>query len=76
MTNELGNFENIAHSKDVVFHRTVKAPRKLVFEALTRPEHLVNFWAPRPYTTHNCKVDLRPGGELDLHFPLTRGAGA
>ena len=45
---EFGNFETRVHPKDVVLKRTVKAPRKLVFEALTQPEHLVQFWAPKP----------------------------
>jgi uncharacterized protein YndB with AHSA1/START domain len=62
MKTATGNFEGKLHPKDLVLRRTLKAPRKLVFEALTKAEHLVRFWAPKPFTTHNCKVDLRPGG--------------
>jgi uncharacterized protein YndB with AHSA1/START domain len=73
MAVEFGNFETRVHPKDVVLKRTVKAPRKLVFETLTQPGHLVQFWAPKPYTTHNCKVDLRPGGEWTYTFRSPEG---
>lgn len=65
---ETGNFEQKTHPKDFVLKRTMKAPRKLVFECLTTPHHLAHFWAPKPFTTHNCKVDLRPGGEWTYTF--------
>lgn len=61
------------HPKDLVLKRTVKAPRKLVFEALTTPEHLVHFWPPRPYTMHEVKVDLRPGGKWTYVFRSPEG---
>ncbi len=73
MPTETGNFETKAHPKDVVLKRTLKAPRKLVFEALTKAEHLVHFWAPKPFTTHNCKVDLRPGGAWTYTFRSPEG---
>src|SRR5258708_29034346 len=62
MSTEIGNFEIKAHPKDFRLTRTFKAPRQLVFECLTQAKHLTHFWAPKPFTTHNCKVDLRPGG--------------
>jgi uncharacterized protein YndB with AHSA1/START domain len=70
---ELGNFEDRPHSKDLVLRRTVKAPRALVFEVFTKPEHLVHWWAPKPFTTHNCKVDLRPGGQWTYTFRAPDG---
>ena len=65
---ETGNFEQKNHPKDFVLKRTMKAPRKLVFECLATSEHLVHFWAPKPFTTHNSKLDLRPGGEWTYTF--------
>ncbi len=65
---EIGNFEQKTHPKDFVLKRAIKAPRKLVFECLTTAEHLVHFWAPKPFTTHNCKLELRPGGEWTYTF--------
>ncbi len=42
--------------------RLFDAPRELVFDAFTRPEHVARWWAPNGYTIPVCKIDLRPGG--------------
>jgi uncharacterized protein YndB with AHSA1/START domain len=73
MAVELGNFENKAHSKDLVLKRTVKAPRALVFEVFTKAEHLVQWWAPKPFTVPKCEVDLRPGGLWRYTFRAPEG---
>ena len=70
---ETGNFEQKTHPKDFVLKRNLKASRKLVFECLTTPEHLVHFWPPKPYTMHDCKVDLRPGGKWTYVFRSPEG---
>jgi uncharacterized protein YndB with AHSA1/START domain len=62
MSMEIGNFREKPHPLDLRLDRILNAPRELVFEALTQPEHLKNFWAPRPFTIPVCEVDLRPGG--------------
>jgi uncharacterized protein YndB with AHSA1/START domain len=46
----------------LVVGRVFDAPRRLVFRAWTRPEHLVRWWGPRGFTLPSCTVDLRPGG--------------
>lgn len=46
----------------IVMTRLFDAPRGLVFEAITRPEHLVRWWGPRRTQLVTCEVDLRPGG--------------
>ena len=45
-----------------VITRLLDAPRELVFEAWTRPEHMVRWWGPRDFTVPTCEVDFRPGG--------------
>jgi uncharacterized protein YndB with AHSA1/START domain len=45
-----------------IAERLFDAPRELVFEVWTTPEHLQNWWGPRDWTLPFCKVDLRPGG--------------
>ncbi len=67
------DFKDKAHPKDLVLKRSLQAPRPLVFEALTKAEHLVHFWAPKPFTTQNCKVDLRPGGRWTYTFRSPEG---
>jgi len=42
--------------------RSFDAPRSLVFDAHTKPEHLVHWFGPRGHTLSVCTVDLRPGG--------------
>ena len=45
-----------------VVERQFAAPRQLLFQVFTRPEHLKRWWAPQPYTLFVCTIDLRPGG--------------
>ncbi len=49
--------------REIVMTRTFDAPRELVFEAMTKPEHMKEWWGPRGYTMPVCEIDLRPGGE-------------
>ena len=49
---------------DLVVERLFDAPRHLVWKAYTIPEHLRNWWAPKPYETPECEMDLRPGGKF------------
>jgi len=74
MTIELGSFENKKHSKDLLFKRVLKAPRQKVFEVFTESEHLVHWWAPKPFTMPRCEVDLRPGGKWNYLFRSPEGA--
>lgn len=50
----------------VVMTRVFDAPRRLVFEALTRPEHVMRWYGPHGYTVVSCEIDLRPGGEYRI----------
>ena len=47
---------------DLVLERTASVPRDLVFKAWTTPEILKQWFAPLPWTTPECELDLRPGG--------------
>ena len=47
---------------DLVLERTLDAPLDLVWTAITTPEHIKKWWAPRPYQTPEVEIDLRPGG--------------
>ena len=54
----------MAHAEhhDLVLERTIEAPIDLVWKAWTDPDHLKKWWAPKPYETIECEIDLRPGG--------------
>jgi uncharacterized protein YndB with AHSA1/START domain len=47
---------------DLVLERTVDVPRELLWTAWTDPAHLKQWFTPRPWTTSECEIDLRPGG--------------
>jgi uncharacterized protein YndB with AHSA1/START domain len=53
---------------DLVLERTLDAPRDLVWRAWTDPEHLKKWWAPRPYETIECVMELRPGGTFSFRM--------
>ena len=49
-------------SHDLVLERTLDAPIDLVWTAYTDPDHIKQWFAPRPYQITECELDLRPGG--------------
>ena len=51
--------------REIVLTRLFDAPRRLVFEAMTRPEHVRNWWGilDERYSVPVCEIDLRPGGK-------------
>jgi uncharacterized protein YndB with AHSA1/START domain len=52
---------------ELTFTRVLPAPRELVFECLTDPEHLTAFWGPRGVTAplDGIVVELRVGGRFE-----------
>lgn len=50
---------------DLVLERTVDVAPELVWKAWTTPELLVRWFAPKPWSTSSCEIDLRPGGRFD-----------
>jgi uncharacterized protein YndB with AHSA1/START domain len=57
----------------IVVSHLIDAPRRLVFEAWTRPEHLLRWWAPKGCSTPFCTVDLRVGGAFHYCIRLPEG---
>ncbi|MFP3901604.1 MAG: SRPBCC family protein [Acidimicrobiia bacterium] len=47
---------------DLVLEREIDVPVELVWEAWTKPEHVKEWFTPRPWTAPECEIDLRPGG--------------
>lgn len=52
----------MAEAHDLVLERTLDAPRELVWQAWTNPEHLKRWFAPRPYEISEIELELRAGG--------------
>lgn len=60
--------------REVVVTRVFDAPRRLVWEAWTHPEHVPHWMlGPEGWTMPVCEIDLRPGGEW--HFVWRRSDG-
>lgn len=57
---------------EILMRCSFNAPRQLVFDAFTEPEHLVHWWGPRGTSLTCCEVDLRPGGKWRM---VIRDAG-
>jgi len=59
---------------DFVLERFIDAPRHLVWEALTKPEHLKEWYMPKPWgAVAQCELDVRPGGIFSID--ITTGEG-
>ena len=48
--------------REIVVRRAFDAPRDLVFEVWTNPEHVRHWWGWRTSTMIHCEADVRPGG--------------
>ncbi|HLX42663.1 MAG TPA: SRPBCC domain-containing protein [Bryobacteraceae bacterium] len=56
-----------ATTNELLIKRVFDAPRQLVFDAWTKPEHLARWQgAPEGFTVSSHDVDLRPGGAYRL----------
>lgn len=52
---------------DLVFERFIDAPVRLVWEALTKPEHLKEWYMPREWgRVARAEMDVRPGGVFSI----------
>jgi len=60
--------------RTILITRVFDAPRKLVFEAMTKPEHLVHWHhAGDGWTTPFADTDVRPGGKLRIGYASPDG---
>ena len=52
---------------EMTYRRVHHAPAELLFDCMTQPEHLTQFWGPAGTTTPigGITVDLRPGGVFE-----------
>ena len=48
--------------REIVTTRLIDAPRELVFEAWTDPQHVAHWFGPNGFVTTTHAMDVRPGG--------------
>lgn len=60
---------------EVTIVRDFAAPRELVFDCLTKAEHLARWWGPHHFDVPFCESDARPGGKvrIDMRGPEPYG---
>lgn len=60
---------------EVTIDRVFKAPRDLVFDCMTKAEHLARWWGPHHFDVPLAESDARPGGKirLDMRGPEPYG---
>jgi uncharacterized protein YndB with AHSA1/START domain len=71
-----GTFELTTRGdREIVMTRVLAAPRRLVFDAFTKPE-LVRRWliGPPGWTMPVCEIDLRAGGSYRYQWRHANGA--
>ena len=62
---------------DIVIERYIDAPKRLVWEALTKPEHMKHWYMPKGYgVVAKCELDVRPGGMFSIDIAHTEGGEA
>ncbi len=57
--------------KELTISRLLNAPRELVWEMWTNPEHIKHWWGPNGFTNTIYKMDVKKDGEWDftMHGP-------
>jgi uncharacterized protein YndB with AHSA1/START domain len=59
---------------DFVLERFIDAPRHLVWDALTKPEHVREWYMPKAWgRVSDCEMDLRPGGAFRIDIATGDG---
>ena len=54
------------YAREIATTRVFDAPRELVWQAWSDPEHLRNWWGPKGFTDTISEVDFSPGGTIRL----------
>jgi uncharacterized protein YndB with AHSA1/START domain len=56
--------------RELIITRTFAAPARLVFDAWSKPELLMRWWAPKSFgiTFISCEADVRTGGSYRFTF--------
>ena len=58
---------------EVELTREFNAPRRLVFEAMTKAEHIRRWWGTRDAPMLECEIDFRPGGRYRYVIRKAKG---
>ena len=76
MTNPDTLHMSMPSDREIVMTRVFDAPRRLVFDALTKPELLERWYGPEGWSLVVCEIDLRVGGAWRFVNRHPRGEAA
>jgi len=63
LADKKGDFSlTLPSDREIRLTRSFAAPRALVFDAWTKPEHVRNWWGCANSSLTTCEIDLRVGG--------------
>lgn len=65
------NTKKNASDREFILTRLLNAPRELVFEVWTNPEHVKHWWGPEGFTNSIHEMNVSPGGiwRFMMHGP-------
>lgn len=59
---------------DFILERFIDVPKHLLWEALTKPEHLKAWYMPKAFgAVAACELDVRPGGIFSIDIAIADG---
>ena len=63
--------ESNTSNRELGISRLINAPRELVWEVWTDPEHIKHWWGPTGFKNSITKMDVKPEGVWDfiMHGP-------
>jgi len=62
MDTRVNNRDTATAEREVVISRLISAPRALVWQAMTEPEHQNRWWGPDGFSNEEVTMDFRLGG--------------
>jgi uncharacterized protein YndB with AHSA1/START domain len=59
--------------REVIITRVFDAPARFLFEAYSKPEHIMRWFGPKGWPVTLCEMDFRVGGKF--RFAMTGPSG-
>jgi len=67
---------SLPSEREILITRWFRAPRSLLFDVITNPDHVGQWWGPRALSLVNCEMDVRPGGRYRFVLRTPEGVEA
>lgn len=55
---------------DLILTRDMDVPREVLYKCWTTPEHLMQWFVPKPHRVIECVLDVRAGGACNTTFDV------